>query len=535
MIYKISCSLFIFHLTLLLYLSSVSNAQDWPKIYGDNFNATIANMAETYDQGFLLSAYTYTGAGWPLRDWVIKIDINGNVLWEKQFGNGMYSNGVSDSKITSDHGIILAASSGKYSGNYDPTFIKLNVCGELEWCRVFQSPDDNYGTGILQLSDGSYIGMLQYYGEGETYARISLVKIDQNGEPIWIQKQAQEDTLIYNEEGSNLILTSSGNFLISGSCNHPGWRPYFILTDTSGIQNWDIIWSSAYGHAFQTIEHRPGTFYSTGFKLPPGLNNMPAVFKFDGNGNQLDDFLILGDTVYQGGGGSILTIDDSTLCTGIVWSSVNNLQLFKSEIVKIDTIGNLINMRLLLVEDRAPTSMLLTSDNKVLAAGSYVTDSNWDIYLWKMNTDLEDDTLYTQPLIYDSLCPYEIQSDIIDLDCGVFVNIAELPTKEEYESSIKISPNPAREWVVLTLPDVLASGAFEMVVYDIFGREARRRGCGEAERHGGKEAGKQGGGIVEPVNRMISFDVSDFSPGMYVAVVKDRKGRKFTGKFVVIK
>ncbi len=502
----------------MLFTCNFTQAQDWPRIYGNNIHAYIVDLYETYDKGFYLTAFIYSNQGVNKYGWIIKIDINGNILWEKKFGDGNYKNWFGDSFLTTDQGMIVTGVTSKYStGDFDPAFFKLNVCGEIEWCKVFRSTDQNYGTGIIQVADGSYIGMLQYYGEGETYARISLVKMDPNGEPIWIQKQSQEDSLIYNEEGSNLILTSAGNFLISGSCNHPGWRPYFILTDTSGIQNWDIIWNSAYGHAFQTIEHQPGIFYSTGFKLPPGYNNMPAIFKFDEDGNQLDDFLILEDTVYQGGGGSILTINDSTLLSGIVWSSLNNYQLIKSEVVKMDTLGNLINRRLLLLEDRAPTSLWLTSDNKLLAAGSYVTDSNWDIYLWKMNTDLEDDTLYTQPLTYDSLCPFEIQSDTVDFDCGVFVNIDELPTKEEYESTIKISPNPARDWVVLTLPDVLAEGEVESVVYDIFGREA----------------GKQGSAGVLPVNRMISLDVSSFSPGMYVAVVIDMKGRRYTGKIVV--
>jgi hypothetical protein len=151
--------------------------------------------------------------------------------------------------------------------------------------------------------------------------------------------------------------------------------------------------------------------------------------------------------------------------------------------------------------------------------GYYVIDNNWDIYLWKMNEDLEDDTLYTQPLTYDSLCPYEIQSDTIDLDCGLFVNINELPTKEEYESTIIIYPNPAREWAVLTLPDVVAEGAVEVVVYDIFGREVGKRGRGE----------------FLPANRMLLLDVASYPAGMYVAVAMDKKGRRYTGKFVVVK
>jgi hypothetical protein len=498
-----------------LFVYSQLNAQEWPKVYGDYFDATISTIEESYDHGFLLAAYTYTSSGWPLNMWVIKIDINGNILWEKQFGDVNYSNGITGSKITIDNGMILAASTSKYSGNYDPTFIKTDACGEIEWCQVFTSPDHNYGTGIIQLFDESYIGMLQYYGEGETYARINLVKMDQYGEPLWIQKQSQGDTLIYNEEGYHLLETLDSNYLISGRVFYPGLKPYWILTDINGIQIWDLMYSGVVGICMQTIEQSPGIFYSIGYKIPPGLHNLPALYKFDEMGNQLDEILILSDTIYKGGGGSVIRVNDSTLLTGIVWSSMINNKVFKSEIIELDTTGNLINRKLLLLEDSAPKSMIMTSDNKFLAVGNYVTDGNWDIYLWKMNENLEDDTLYTQPLTYDSLCPYEIQSDTVDLDCGVFVNIDDLPTKEEYESTIKIYPNPAREWAVLTLPDVVAEGKVELVVYDVFGRKVEK--------------------VVEvmPVNRMLLLDVASYPAGMYVAVAVDRKGRRFTGKFVV--
>jgi hypothetical protein len=144
-----------------------------------------------------------------------------------------------------------------------------------------------------------------------------------------------------------------------------------------------------------------------------------------------------------------------------------------------------------------------------------------------MNENLEDDTLYNQPLVYDSLCPHEIQSDTVLLDCGLFVNIDEIPTQEEYESTIKISPNPARDWVVLALPDVVAAGKVELNIYDIFGRKAWG--------HGGMEAGKLANGDVLPSNRMILLDSSGYSSGMYIAVVRDQKGRRYTGKFVVFK
>jgi hypothetical protein len=516
-----------------LFVYSQLNAQEWPKVYGDYFDATISTIEESYDHGFLLAAYTYTSSGWPLNMWVIKIDINGNILWEKQFGDVNYSNGITGSKITIDNGMILAASTSKYSGNYDPTFIKTDACGEIEWCQVFTSPDHNYGTGIIQLFDESYIGMLQYYGEGETYARINLVKMDQYGEPIWIQRLAQEDTLIYNEEGGYLYLLSDSNYLVSGECFHPGLKAFWIKADTSGNQIWDLMWQGGISAAYQVAESSNGFLYSAGGFKSAEYHITPSIFKFDLDGNPLYQKYLFGDTLVGGGADPIIIIDDTILVTGMNWSVSIYVDVGFSEIMKTDTLGNIKDRRILIDEVRPPKTIIFSEDRKILVGGNYVTDGNWDIYLWKMNENLEDDTLYTQPLTYDSLCPYEIQSDTVDLDCGVFVNIDELPTKEEYESTIKIYPNPAMEWAVLTLPDMLASGELELVVYDIFGRAIGTGRKGEEEKRGTGEEEKRERGEYLPANRMLLLDVASYPAGMYVAVAVDRKGRRYTGKFVV--
>jgi hypothetical protein len=229
----------------------------------------------------------------------------------------------------------------------------------------------------------------------------------------------------------------------------------------------------------------------------------------------VDDFLLLGDTIFRGGGGSIMKLNDSTLLSGVVWGSyASGNEIIRSEILQTDTLGNLENRRILLVEDQSPKCLLLSSDNKILVAGNYVVDGNWDIYLWKMNQDLEDDTLYNQPITYDSLCPYQITSDTVDLDCGLFVAIDELPTKEEYESTLKMYPNPASEWITFTLPDNVAPGIIVLKIYNNFGQEIMKK-------------------AVIPGNRVISCNISEFSNGFYLAVCKDSHGRTFKGKFIV--
>ncbi len=432
-------------LLLIILAPIIGYSQNWPKIYYDNIDATIRDLAETYDKGYLIAGYTYN-QGWPQFDLITKIDINGNVLWDKKFGDGNYSNGLSDFYLTNDNGMILAAGTSKYSGNYDPTFIKLNVCGEIEWCKVFQSSDQNYGVGILQLADGSYIGMLEYYGEGETYARISLVKMDQSGEPLWIKRLAQEDPLINNEDCYNLYLTTDSNYLVTGWAYHPGSYPFWIMTDTIGEQIWDLFGDNFLGEAHQVIEKDSGIFYSTSYAIGDNGIQSPVLFKFNKFGDLLGEYDLMGDTIAMGSSTPVASLDDSTLIIGVGWKKdYYPLDDGYAEVFVTDTMGNLINRRQFFDHEyNSLQSIIVSSYHKILAAGNFVVDGDFDIYMWKMNADLEDDTLYTQPLTYDSLCPYEIQSDTVDLDCGVFVNIDELPTKEEYESTIKISPNPAR-------------------------------------------------------------------------------------------
>ncbi len=515
----------------MLFIFNVIQAQNWPRIYGDNIHSLINDISESYDKGFYITAFTYDNQGFNEYGWIIKTDINGNLLWDKKYGNGTDGNWFSDSFVTSENGLIISGITNKYSeGDFDPLFIKTNVCGEIDWCKVLASPGQNFGNGIIQIHDSSYIGLLIYYGEGETYANICLVKIDQYGEPVWIQRLAQEDTLINNEMGLYLNLTMDYNYLVSGYAYHPGSYPFWILTDTNGVQIWDLFWDTVFGEAHQVIEKDSGIFYSTSYAIGDNGIQSPVLFKFDKFGSRIGEYNLMGDTIVRGSCNPLASLDDSTLIIGVGWKKWPPFPIEEgyTEVFITDTLGNLLNRRQFFDDEYTSLDkIIISSDHKILAAGNFFHDTNWDIYLWKMNANLEDDTLYAQPITYDSLCPYEIQSDTVDLNCGVFVNIDELPTKEEYESMIKISPNPARDWVVLTLPDLLAEGTVELVVYDVFGREAWR--------HGGREAGKRGSGVVLPVNRMISLDVSGFSPGLYIAVVVDRMGRRYTGKFVVVR
>jgi hypothetical protein len=305
--------------------------------------------------------------------------------------------------------------------------------------------------------------------------------------------------------------------LVSGYTFTPGVQPYFIKADTAAEELWNIKWWNGYGgEARRSAFSTNGSIYNATWLRFSGPSN-PYILKFTDQGEMINGYPLLADTIEGGGANSILLVNDSIIYAGLSWTQDPIHFEGFSDIVKADTFGVLkIQRNLISNTTFAPDDIILTSDNKIVTIGSYYVNGPWNIYLWKLTLDLEDDTLYTHPLSYDSLCPYGITSDTLELDCSLFVNIDEIPTREEYESTIKISPNPARDWITLTLPDVKLPDELEISIYNLFGQVVLK-----------KEVSHQ--------NRSASLNISGLSPGFYLAACKDSRNRILKGKFEIIR
>jgi hypothetical protein len=309
-------------ITLLMAIPIVSHTQTWPKIYGDNLNAYGKDFIENYDKGYNICGSILRDANHFKYGWLIKTDINGNELWNKKFGDGSVENSFYDFDKTSDNSFILSGSTAQYDIEIDPLFVKLNSCGEIEWCKIFLSPGFNTANGVISLPNGEFLGMLQYYGGDYAHVRISLVKMDAEGNPIWIKHLAQIDTTVVNEEGKYLYLTPDNNYLISGRCFSPSLNPYFIKSDTTGEGMWEIKWPIGFsGIGNRIVFTDSGKIYSASNLQFSGIPTIPYLLKFSNEGEVINQFPLLGDTI-EGGGSDALYLDqDTILFIGINWTN----------------------------------------------------------------------------------------------------------------------------------------------------------------------------------------------------------------------
>jgi hypothetical protein len=425
-------------------------------------------------------------------------------------------------KKTTDNGLIISGSISKYDKpkiDHDAFLLKLNTCGEKEWCTIFRVPGDNSGLSVIQENDGSYATLIKYYGGYYDSIRITLAKVDIYGTPLWVKHQAQyNQTSFYNEESEDLLLTNIGNYLISGGCQDPSSKPFWIQTDTAGNEMWNNRWGGLFGHVWESVEDKYDNFYAGGKATSPSWAGgyTPSLFKIDKNGNAVYHKYLMGDTLKGGGAGPLCFLNDTSIVIGTVWAPKGSgLWEGYNDVLLIDTLGTLKKRRLLMEYYHCPERLIKTSDDKILVTGNYFPSNQWKIYLYKLNSNLENDSIYTLPRIYDSLCPYPIVNDTIDIDCNLYTSLEKLPTQTQYESTLEIWPNPGSSSITIK-PHKLCKPGDELKIIDMQGIEISTI-------------------AVNSVSQEYQLNIQDLTDGLYLVRHCRQQRIISTGKLLVKK
>ncbi|MFZ4705533.1 MAG: T9SS type A sorting domain-containing protein [Bacteroidales bacterium] len=506
-------------LYLLIFLSEFFNldvnGQVWVRTYGNGLNANVYDVTESYDRGFIFAAQINYGAYL----WIFKTDINGEILWDKRIGTGQESSFFSPMNIeqTTDNGYIICGSSTKY-GSYDAYLIKINSCAEIEWCKVLETPTNfDEGFRIKQTQDGDFI-MLGAYFVTEPYSNISLFKFNRSGSLIWHQFYPIEN-MDYNDQPYDLLADDDGYIIVTDryfpdpGTTSPGiLRHHFIKTDTAGIQNWELVYGANdyyYGSPWAANKSTSGNYYAAGNHFYSNGTGSPAFVKVLHNGSQSYYKDIMPNATW-GGLSSIDFLQDSLLVMVGGWYSDINTK--HDAFFKTDTLGNLRTLKEIEWTTNSYEAAYKTIDDKFIAVGNDASSATWKIVAVKVNSNLDYDSIYTQPFTYDSLCPHSIVSDTIDPDCeNEYVDIEEPFTSPE-TTKLSVFPNPASDKVTIEMPKYLVLNnttskipsttiyhqwkSVKLEIYDITGKKVMEREINKSDT-------------------ILDLDVSEWGKGMY--------------------
>jgi len=519
----------IIYFILIIQPLLIFSQSRWTNIYYGDKDAIGKFFIESYDYGYLITGKH--GHNLVNYCWLIKTNINGEILWEKTIGEHNTSVNISWMDMNANGNLYLAGNTSYYDSYRDPLIIKLDSCGEKEWCRVFHTPGNmDYSNMVLATSDGGCVAVLMYtgYDLGGNIDRLCLAKFSGEGEFLWKQCYNSTDTSLQQPDADHLIITPDNGFLVSGICLYKDPdpphilynKPYFLKTDSLGNFQWETVvfkemGAEERGHGWTTTLNPSGNYYysSISHYYYNPYSSSPALVKMDIDGYVLGVYDLVNGYTY-GGLAWAQFISDTVLAASAGWG--NDLDSARQYAVLIDTLGNIINSTLLSSDIYGP-KLQVAYDQKLVYMYNTYQNSQFDVYLRKLNQNLEDDTLYTFPFIYDSLCPYSIVSDtIVQDDCGLIVGMEEVkPDKEKESSGIIIYPNPAQNnFKVQCLKFKVCSCVIE--VFDIFGRKV-------------KEIKLQKG------QQQLKVDISNWHNGLYIAVLRNNKKIIAKQKFMVLR
>lgn len=215
----------------------------WQKQYddADDFtSAFAAAIAQTPDGGFIVTGYRGSGIYEPgsgdARFWVLKLDSLGSLQWQRSLHRMSYDR-------RSPAGVIMSHDGG-YLLNDSRYIIKLDVNGNIQWQKVCGATYC-WINSIKSVPDGYIAVGSGYLGES---GGALIMKLDTGGNLLW--QKLYSTNMAAGYDANVVQLTRDGGFIVGGSKNERG-GPYaraidawLLKLDGSG----NIQWQQAYDY-----------------------------------------------------------------------------------------------------------------------------------------------------------------------------------------------------------------------------------------------------------------------------------------------
>lgn len=263
---------FFFLLFTFCCFSQTAPGIEWQNTIGSEDYDFLASMPKSDDGGYFLGGHSAGSSGDKSEAslgsydyWIVKIDNEGNMVWQNTVGSPGYDE-LKSVEATTDGGVLLGGwSLGGIGGDKteanlgfeDYWIVKLDSEGNVEWDNTIGTSANDYLYAVKQVNDGGYILA------GYTYGGISFDKTETNygAFDYWIVRLDNAGNIIWqNDIGSfgadelySIDLTNDGGFILGGTSmgtyasgdrteNTWGWSDYWILKlDSLGNIEWQNL------------------------------------------------------------------------------------------------------------------------------------------------------------------------------------------------------------------------------------------------------------------------------------------------------
>lgn len=238
----------------------------WKTILGGEKTDKLFSAIAT-PNGFAVFGLTESYGNTQSAAWAVKLSENGSVVWNKIYGES--SDSVLRAGVLAQDGNYVAAGYTDTTGdnNYDFYLLKIQPDGTLVWNKTYGGAESEKAYSMTKAADG-------YVLVGEIESSITstdawVLKVDANGDAVWNKsvggKQADSPAYITPaKDGGYLVAGFTFSF---GAGQRDFWL--FKITDQGQIQFSCTQGNSAFQEAYSVLETGNDTYIMVGWTDPP--------------------------------------------------------------------------------------------------------------------------------------------------------------------------------------------------------------------------------------------------------------------------
>jgi len=372
----------IFWLLLLAYQLASATAiinVEWDKKFGgNNSSAQAYSILQTKDGGFAVAGSLSKGAA-SSDIWIIRLDTNGNLLWEKTFG-GSHADNAYSMVQTTDGDFVVAGTTENDLGYDNYWIFKLNANGTLIWDKVFTHNYSEKPYSIIQTTDGGFaVAGYTLSKSGGMTTDYWILKLDATGKVEWDKALGGYGGYDDIDVAKSIVQTPDGGFVVAGYTDSKGagGNDFWVVKLThAGVLEWDRTLGGNYNdEAHAIITTVDGGFAVAGTRMPNRISHAYWMIKLDQNGDyqwdkSFEDEYVYLNTVYS----IIQTTDGGFALAGYGYGPVTVLW-----VPKLDSQGDLEWERSwgtlsYTGYSKSIASIIQTQDGGFAVAGNYGTE-----------------------------------------------------------------------------------------------------------------------------------------------------------------
>ncbi len=268
--------------------SDADGHEVWSRTFGGKDREQSYSVKQTSDGGYIIAGQTASFGTGNYDIYLIKTDIDGELLWSKTFG-GHNRDCAYSVQQTIAGGYIIAGETDSFgSGDYDVYLIKTDAKGNEIWSSIYGSKYRDYGRSVVQTIDGGFLVAGSTWRSGSGYSDIFLLKTDGNGKELWTKSFGGK----YNDNGYAVQMTTDGGYIIAGNTRRfrktGNCDVYLVKTDGNG----NLVWEQTFGgedfdSGYSVQQTRAGGYIVSGETNSFGLKSSSVyLVKTDANGNR---------------------------------------------------------------------------------------------------------------------------------------------------------------------------------------------------------------------------------------------------------